>query len=107
MPPGRRAACWYRTRAWPGYEQMPLWVMQGYGTMAAEAAEQMGRRPTHIFLQAGVGSMPGAVQGYFAGLYPENPPRVTVVEASAAACLYESARPGTGVRAAWAAIWPP
>lgn len=82
--------------AWPGYEQMPLWVMQGYGTMAAEAAEQMGRRPTHIFLQAGVGSMPGAVQGYFAGLYPENPPRVTVVEASAAACLYESARAGDG-----------
>lgn len=82
--------------AWPGYEQMPLWVMQGYGTMAAEAAEQMGRRPTHIFLQAGVGSMPSAVQGYFAGLYPENPPRVTVVEASAAACLYESARAGDG-----------
>ena len=82
--------------AWPGYEQMPLWVMQGYGTMAAEAAEQMGRRPTHIFLQAGVGSMPGAVQGYFARLYPENPPRVTVVEASAAACLYESARAGDG-----------
>lgn len=82
--------------AWPGYERMPLWVMQGYGTMAAEAAEQMGRRPTHIFLQAGVGSMPGAVQGYFAGLYPENPPRVTVVEASAAACLYESARAGDG-----------
>ena len=82
--------------AWPGYEQMPLWVMQGYGTMAAEAAEQMGRRPTHIFLQAGVGSMPGAVQGYFAGLYPENPARVAVVEAPAAACPYESARAGDG-----------
>ncbi len=77
--------------AWDGYEKIPAWIMQGYGTMASEAAEQLGKRPTHIFVQAGVGSLAGAVQGYFQNLYPENPPVVVVVEAEEAACLYKSA----------------
>ncbi len=86
--------------AWDGYEKIPAWIMQGYGTMASEAAEQMAalaaKRPTHIFIQAGVGSLAGAVQGYFANLYPENPPTVVVMEAAAAACLYKSAKLGSG-----------
>ena len=82
--------------AWDGYEKIPTWIMQGYGTMAAEAAEQMGKRPTHIFVQAGVGSLAGAVQGYFANLYPDNPPVVAVMEADQAACLYDSAKAGDG-----------
>ena len=27
--------------AWEGYEEIPSWIMQGYGTMASEAAEQL------------------------------------------------------------------
>jgi hypothetical protein len=27
--------------AWEGYEEIPAWIMQGYGTMANEAAEQL------------------------------------------------------------------
>lgn len=81
--------------AWDGYEEIPAWIMQGYGTMATEAAEQLKEagceRPTHIFIQAGVGSLAGAVQGYFANLFPDNPPIVTVVEAQVADCLYKSA----------------
>lgn len=46
--------------AWEGYEDIPAWIMQGYGTMGYEAAEQLPERPTHIFLQAGLGSMAGA-----------------------------------------------
>ena len=56
--------------AWDGYEKIPAWIMEGYGTMASEASEQLGERPTHIFVQAGVGSLAGAIQGYFANLYP-------------------------------------
>ena len=82
--------------AWDGYEKIPAWIMQGYGTMAAEAAEQLQKRPTHVFVQAGVGSLAGAVQGYFQNLYPENPPTVVVVEADEAACLYKSALAGDG-----------
>ena len=55
--------------AWPGYEEIPHWIMQGYTTLALVALEQMralGRdRPTHIFLQAGVGSFAAAVLGFF------------------------------------------
>ena len=82
--------------AWEGYEEIPAWIMQGYGTMAAEADEQLGEAPTHIFVQAGVGSLAGAVQGYFANRYPENPPKVIVMEARAADCLYRGAEAGDG-----------
>ncbi|MGO0807496.1 hypothetical protein ACTPEF_27325, partial [Clostridioides difficile] len=41
-----------------GYEEIPAWIMQGYGTMAQEAIEQLKEygvdRPTHVFVQAGV-----------------------------------------------------
>ncbi len=86
--------------AWDGYEEIPSWIMQGYGTMAMEADEQLKEygcsRPTHVFIQAGVGSLAGAVQGYFANRYPENPPVVVVVEADEAACLYKGAAAGDG-----------
>lgn len=86
--------------AWDGYEEIPSWIMQGYGTMAMEADEQLCEDgcgcPTHVIVQAGVGSLSGAVQGYFANRYPENPPKVIVVEADEAACLYEGAAAGDG-----------
>ncbi|HML38273.1 MAG TPA: diaminopropionate ammonia-lyase [Bacillota bacterium] len=82
--------------AWPGYEEIPSWIMQGYSTMASEADEQLkaygAGRPTHIFVQAGVGSFAGAVQGYFANAYGADCPVTTVVEASAADCIYRSAK---------------
>lgn len=81
--------------AWEGYEKLPTWIMQGYGTMAKEANDQLHgygcQRPTHVFIQAGVGSLAGAVQGFFANAYPENPPIVTVVEPNKADCIYRSA----------------
>lgn len=84
--------------AWEGYEEIPGWIMQGYGTMAAEAAEQLRRcgvlKPSHIFVQAGVGSLAGAVVGYFSGLFPDNPPKFIIMEAQSAACLYKGAVAG-------------
>lgn len=81
--------------AWDGYEKIPTWIMQGYGTMALEAAKQLRdagvERPTHVFVQAGVGSLAGAVIGFFANLFPENPPIMTVMEAQVADCLYQTA----------------
>lgn len=87
--------------AWEGYEEIPTWIMQGYGTLAMEADRQLradGSRPTHIFVQAGVGSLAGAVIGYFANRFKENPPVMAVVEASAADCLYRSAMQADGSR---------
>lgn len=89
--------------AWPGYEEIPSWIMQGYGTMAMEAGQQLEKagvnRPTHIFVQAGVGSLAGGVVGYFSNKYADNPPTFVVVEADAAACLYKGAVVGTGEEA--------
>ena len=82
--------------AWEGYEEIPAWIMQGYGTMALEADEQFGERPTHVFVQAGVGSLAGAMVGYFSNKYKDNPPVMVVVEADAAACLYKGAEAGDG-----------
>ncbi len=87
--------------AWEGYEEIPTWIMQGYGTLAMEADQQLaedGCRPTHIFIQAGVGSLAGAVVGYFTNRFKENPPVMVVVEANAADCLYRSAIQGDGSR---------
>lgn len=87
--------------AWEGYEEIPTWIMQGYGTLASEADRQLeadGSRPTHIFIQAGVGSLAGAVIGYFANRFKENPPKMIVVEANAADCLYQSAMQEDGSR---------
>ena len=86
--------------AWEGYEEIPTWIMQGYGTMAGESAEQLRQigvnRPTHVFVQAGVGSLAGAVVGYFTNLFPNDPPKFIVMEAQAADCLYQSAVAGDG-----------
>lgn len=81
--------------AWEGYEKIPTWIMQGYGTMSMEADEQLAAygcdRPTHIFVQAGVGSLAGAVQGYYANRYKGKEAKVIVVESAAADCLYQGA----------------
>ncbi len=86
--------------AWDGYEEIPSWIMQGYGTLVLEADKQLKEngveRPTHVFVQAGVGSLAGAVVGYFAHKYKENPPVMIVCEASAADCLYRSAAQADG-----------
>ncbi|AKC63680.1 diaminopropionate ammonia-lyase [Clostridium sporogenes] len=86
--------------AWEGYEEIPTWIMQGYGTMASEALEQLRElnieKPTHIFVQAGVGSLAGAVQGYFASVFKDECPITVIVEADEADCLYRSVVAGDG-----------
>lgn len=86
--------------AFEGYEEIPNWITQGYTTMAYEANKQILDKnlpvPTHIFLQAGVGSMAGAVLGYFANKYEAKLPKTIIVEPDAADCIYKSAEKATG-----------
>ena len=84
--------------AWDGYEDIPRWIMQGYSTMALEAHRQLGKRPTHIFLQAGVGSMAAAVAAFFACAWPGEKPVITIVEPNKADCFYRTARANDGAR---------
>ncbi|MEI2267451.1 diaminopropionate ammonia-lyase [Erwinia sp. CGal63] len=83
--------------AWEGYSEVPTWIMQGYATLADEAAEQMqamGTSPTHVFLQAGVGAMAAGVLGYLSDVYDAKNLHAVVVEPDKADCLYRSAGKG-------------
>lgn len=87
---------WYLVQdtSWPGYEDIPSWIVQGYTTMAEEACrqiEEQGLVPTHVFLQAGVGAMAGGVTGYLMNRYEGNRPAIGIVEPENIACIYQSA----------------
>ncbi|WP_413481639.1 diaminopropionate ammonia-lyase [Serratia proteamaculans] len=82
--------------AWPGYEAIPLWIMQGYSTLITEIAEQLTELPTHLFVQAGVGAFAGAIQAAAIARWGEQAPRVIIVESSQADCLYRSVQRNDG-----------
>jgi diaminopropionate ammonia-lyase len=81
--------------AWEGYTEIPGWIMQGYATIAHELTGQLEthdiEKPTHIFLQAGVGSFAASMQAYFADRYKTKRPVTAVVEPDKADCLFKSA----------------
>ena len=81
--------------AWDGYEEIPEWIMQGYTTMLFEAAAQMKTAPTHLFLQAGVGSMAGAVAA--AAHETWGNVQIYTVEPAEVACFYDSFAEGDGL----------
>ena len=86
--------------AWEGYEKIPTWIMQGYTTIAGEIEEQLVEngypRPTHLFLQAGVGSVAGGISGYFSAQYGKDAPTVVIVEPDRADCLFRTAKANDG-----------
>lgn len=83
--------------SWPGYEIIPTHIMQGYMTLAYEAYVQLdGIKPSHIFLQAGVGSFAAAVTGFFTSVYGEDRPIITIVEPKNAACIYKTMKANDG-----------
>ena len=78
--------------SWDGYEEVPTWIMQGYTTMGVEIVQQLEAvRPTHIFLQAGVGAMAGAMVGFFADYYKETCPIFAIIEPHEANCIFRTA----------------
>ena len=85
--------------AWEGYTAVPDKIMQGYLTVTDEAREQLGDTvPTHIFVQAGVGSLAATVAAYYAQTYRETHPFITVVEPDNAACIFKTAKANDGQR---------
>ena len=83
--------------AWAGYESVPLKIMQGYLTLGLEIVEAMkDTKPTHLFLQAGVGSMAAAVAAFFVNYYGKECPKIIIVEPNGADCLYKTAEAADG-----------
>ncbi len=81
--------------SYPGYRDIPLDVMHGYGVMAAEIEEQMGDQPpTHVFVQAGVGALAAAICASFWLHWGTRRPSFVVVEPTQADCVYQSLAAG-------------
>src|SRR5699024_3311614 len=80
--------------AWEGYEEIPLWIMQGYAGIAKEITEQLNlenaKHPTHIFLQIGVGYFAASITSFFLDIYYKNPSIIVLVEPNQADCYYTS-----------------
>ncbi|KAL1639341.1 hypothetical protein SLS58_008054 [Diplodia intermedia] len=83
--------------SWPGYEEIPTWVVEGYYTMLREADRQVieltGRPATCAIASVGVGSWAQAVTLH----YKSKTPSATVIatEPTTAACLQTSLKAGT------------
>jgi diaminopropionate ammonia-lyase len=73
--------------AWPGYETIPAWVVEGYSTIGAEIDVQ----PDVVAIQIGVGSFAAAMVLRFAGA------RIVGVEPVTAACAFASIEAGEPV----------
>lgn len=80
--------------AWEDYMLVPTLTMAGYSVMMKEIVDQINNEEiTHIFLQAGVGGMAGAMVAGSAR-YLKNIPKMIVVEPDSAACVMESIKTG-------------
>ena len=80
--------------AWKDYMLIPTLTMAGYSVMMREIVDQINNDEiTHIFLQAGVGGMAGAMVAGTAR-YLKNIPKIIIVEPDSAACVMESIKTG-------------
>ena len=86
--------------SWPGYSERPLMIMEGYTVIAEElreAFEQSSDWPSHVFLQAGVGGIAGAVTHMIRENWAVQP-EIIIVEPNEAPCLTESHAAGYPVQ---------
>ncbi len=85
--------------SWEGYEKIPLHIMQGYSTLITESIGQgQENLPTHVFVQAGVGSFAAAILASLVSLVEGAAPKFIVVEPEGAPCLFESIKKGERIR---------
>src|SRR5215203_1246097 len=84
--------------AWPGYEQIPSWVIEGYSTMLWEIDDELERRkeagPDLVVVQIGVGAFAAAVARHFRGPQSSRHPMLLGVEPANAACVLRSVEEG-------------
>lgn len=82
--------------SWPGYTERPHILMEGYLVLMAEAIDAMDTAPSHIFLQAGVGGLAGAMAALARAAWGDTP-QIIVVEPDAAPALMGAIRAGAPI----------
>jgi len=80
--------------SWPGYEDVPRWIVEGYSTLFAEIDEQLGLlgpgRPGLVAVPTGVGSLLQAAVEHYRRIDAPSRPAVLAVEPVTAACIATS-----------------
>ncbi len=84
--------------SWPGYEEVPRWVMEGYSTIMAEIdaalAERGEKSPDVVAVQFGVGALAAAVVRHYRPTGRGVRPKILSVEPLSAACMLASMEAG-------------
>ena len=84
--------------SWPGYEDVPRWVIDGYSTILWEVSDGLARLgeegPTLVVAQIGVGAFAAAVARHFRAPGVSPRPKILGVEPIRAACALLSAEAG-------------
>lgn len=88
--------------AWPGYQDVPRWVIEGYSTILWEiddALAQLGEPgPDLVAIQIGVGALAAAVVRHYRRPGVEPRPVIIGVEPTRAACMTASIEAGEPVQ---------
>src|SRR5205085_12358748 len=86
--------------SWPGYEQIPQWVIEGYSTIFWEIDDELERRgekdPDLFAVQFGVGALAAAVVRRYHADHGASP-KILSVEPLRAACMLASMEAGAVV----------
>lgn len=84
--------------SWPGYEDVPQWVIDGYSTIFWEIDDELERRgergPDAVVVQVGVGALACAAGRHFRARGRAHRPALVAVEPDDAACVLESMAAG-------------
>ncbi len=80
--------------SWPGYEEIPGWVAEGYSTIMSEIDDELAKRsesnPKLIAIQFGVGALAAAVVRHYRQTRFDRQPKILSVEPLHAACALAS-----------------
>jgi len=84
--------------SWPGYEQVPSWVIEGYSTIFREVDEQLAAlADSHldlVMVQIGVGALAAAAVLHYRRATRRPVPQLIGVEPAGAACVLASIEAG-------------
>jgi len=81
--------------SWPGYDQVPRWVIEGYTTIFDEIAEQLSATPDVVVVPLGVGALGATAASVLrSGVAPGSGPLLVGVEPLTAACVAAAVEAG-------------
>jgi diaminopropionate ammonia-lyase len=84
--------------AWQGYEQIPQWIVEGYGTLFDEIEMELGKPAEHLVaVPTGVGSLLQAALQHYRDPARQPQPAILAVEPVTAACVTVSLAAGRQV----------